>query len=180
MGTFPAMLAIDGGGNAASNAEGQLYSPDDTNALSPLSPSDLNGFPFPGDKLIASSLGILPGFRIDGFTAVDWVSGAYRITIPCIDQIPKGGATGQYLVKTGPADYEVKWVSAVVEGDGGSAVTGGAVQFVRKVAGGTWAGRPTADAAVMVIWVGPDPSPPIVTTGTGGMRNGIDLRFITA
>lgn len=56
--------------------------------------------------------------------------------------------------------------------------TGGSVQYVRK-SGTTWGPRPTADAAVMVIWVGADPSPAIVDSGTGGMLNNVDLRMVT-
>jgi len=49
-------------------------------------------------------------------------------------------------------------------------------QFVIKL-GGTWGARPTADANILVIWVGLDPSPSIVTSGTGGMYNN-DIRII--
>lgn len=55
---------------------------------------------------------------------------------------------------------------------------GGHVRFVAKVAG-VWGPRPTSDPNVLVIWVGPDPSPPIVSSGTGGMRNDRDTRFVT-
>lgn len=44
---------------------------------------------------------------------------------------------------------------------------------------GSWPARPTSRADIVVIWKGPDPSPAIVSSGTGGMRDGIDVRFIT-
>lgn len=39
--------------------------------------------------------------------------------------------------------------------------------------------RPTSRADLFVIWKGPDPSPAIVTTGAGGMRDNLDMRAIT-
>lgn len=38
--------------------------------------------------------------------------------------------------------------------------------------------RPTSRSDVMVIWKGADPSPGIVTTGTGGMLDGVDERHL--
>jgi hypothetical protein len=38
--------------------------------------------------------------------------------------------------------------------------------------------RPTDLALVTVIWDGPDPSPPIVSSGTGGMLSDSDWRFV--
>lgn len=49
---------------------------------------------------------------------------------------------------------------------------------VRKVAG-VWPARPTSRTDVTVEWIGPNPSPPIVTSGTGGMYE-LDSRGITA
>lgn len=42
-----------------------------------------------------------------------------------------------------------------------------------------WPARPTARADIIVAWKGPDPSPAIVSSGTGGMLNG-DYRLVTA
>ena len=60
---------------------------------------------------------------------------------------------------------------------GGGGVTGGSVQYARKT-GGAWPTRPTASPDVVVLWIGADPSPAIVGSGTGGMLNG-DVRWIT-
>lgn len=39
--------------------------------------------------------------------------------------------------------------------------------------------RPTSRSDVIVIWKGPDPSPGIVASGTGGMLDNVDMRFVT-
>jgi hypothetical protein len=46
-------------------------------------------------------------------------------------------------------------------------------------AAGAWPARPTARADIIVMWKGPDPSPSIVVSGTGGMLDGVDLRLVT-
>lgn len=55
--------------------------------------------------------------------------------------------------------------------DGAPIYTGGS---------GTAGVRPTSRGDIVCDWVGPDPDPPIVTTGTAGMRDGIDRRGKTA
>jgi hypothetical protein len=72
----------------------------------------------------------------------------------------------------------------------------GTVQYVQKVDGkwpSGWSGnvpdytnglsdagiRPTADVNTLVFWKGPDPSPAIITAGTGGMLDGVDVRLVT-
>jgi len=42
-----------------------------------------------------------------------------------------------------------------------------------------WPARPTARADVIVAWKGADPSPSIVSSGTGGMLNNVDYRLVT-
>lgn len=52
---------------------------------------------------------------------------------------------------------------------------------VTKV-GSTWPGPLTLRSDIIIIWKGPDPSPPIVsvrTLGTPGMLDDVDLRMIT-
>lgn len=46
-------------------------------------------------------------------------------------------------------------------------------------AGGVWPSRPTSRSDVTVQWKGPDPSPTIVSSGTGGMLNNVDVRLVT-
>jgi hypothetical protein len=46
--------------------------------------------------------------------------------------------------------------------------------------GGTWPARPTSRTDIVVVWNGADPSPSIVTSGTGGMLDNVDKREIPA
>lgn len=50
---------------------------------------------------------------------------------------------------------------------------------VLKSSGGTWPARPTTRADIIVAWKGPDPSPAIVVSGTGGMLDNVDYRLVT-
>lgn len=45
--------------------------------------------------------------------------------------------------------------------------------------GSVWPARPTARTDIIVQWKGPDPSPAIVESGTGGMLDNVDIRLIT-
>lgn len=68
--------------------------------------------------------------------------------------VTKDAATGFW-----PTDYTINGAPIYTGGSGSTAV------------------RPTGRADVVVLWIGAEPSPPSVTTGTGGMRPN-DLRFI--
>jgi len=64
-------------------------------------------------------------------------------------------------------------------------LTAGSMLTVVK-SGGVWPGgtastgvRPTSRTDVVVAWIGADPSPGIVASGTAGMLDNVDLRFIT-
>ena len=59
-----------------------------------------------------------------------------------------------------------------------SLLPAGATLTVAKAAG-VWPARPTARNDIIVQWKGPDPSPSLVSSGTGGMMNNVDLRMIT-
>ncbi len=43
----------------------------------------------------------------------------------------------------------------------------------------SWPARPTSRTDIIVQWKGPDPSPAIVESGTGGMLDNVDVRFVT-
>lgn len=45
--------------------------------------------------------------------------------------------------------------------------------------GSTWPARPTSRADIVVAWKGADPSPAIVSSGTGGMLDNVDYRLVT-
>jgi len=57
-------------------------------------------------------------------------------------------------------------------------IPAGSTITVAKSAG-TWPARPTSRNDVVVQWKGPDPSPSIVSSGTGGMLDNVDIRFVT-
>lgn len=44
---------------------------------------------------------------------------------------------------------------------------------------GVWPARPTARTDIVVAWKGADPSPAIVSSGTGGMMDDVDYRLVT-
>jgi hypothetical protein len=50
---------------------------------------------------------------------------------------------------------------------------------VAKDATTGWPARPTSRTDIVVAWKGQDPSPAIVSSGTGGMLNNVDIRFVT-
>lgn len=77
-------------------------------------------------------------------------------------------------------DDATNTVTIASPGGGGTVATipAGSTLTVQK-SGSTWPARPTARADVFVQWKGADPSPAIVSSGTGGMLDGVDTRFVT-
>jgi hypothetical protein len=87
-----------------------------------------------------------------------------------------------------PADTQVltynsstsKWINA--NSTGGSPtyanLPAGSTLTVAK-SGGVWPARPTSRTDIIVQWKGADPSPSIVSSGTGGMLDNVDIRFVT-
>lgn len=63
-------------------------------------------------------------------------------------------------------------------GDGYNGLPAGTTITVTKN-DGVWPARPTARADITVMWKGPDPTPAIVSSGTGGMINNVDIRLVT-
>lgn len=63
-------------------------------------------------------------------------------------------------------------------GGGGGGGTGN-VDFIRKV-GANWPARKNNSSTTLFVWIGPAPAPPIVSSGTGGMRNNLDVWWRTA
>ena len=59
-----------------------------------------------------------------------------------------------------------------------SLLPAGSTLTVQK-SGGVWPARPTSRSDITVQWKGPDPSPSIVSSGTGGMLDNVDVRFVT-
>lgn len=99
-----------------------------------------------------------------------------------------GGGGGGVTSYTELTDIPTEFNPAPHEHDADDIVTGtlsiarspaGIVGFVVK-SGSSWGARPTSRTDILVIWVGPDPSPPIVSSGTGGMIDNLDVRMVTA
>lgn len=104
---------------------------------------------------------------------------------------PGGGggiASAADVVLSSPLDSQVlaynsassKWKNATMAGGNPTFANlpAGTTITVAK-SGGTWPARPTSRTDIVVQWKGPDPSPAIVNSGTGGMMNNVDIRFVT-
>ena len=62
-----------------------------------------------------------------------------------------------------------------------SIMSPGTPVFLRKTAGGVWPGVPTTRTDIPIIWVGADPSPPVVASRTlnqPGFLDNVDLRLV--
>jgi hypothetical protein len=90
--------------------------------------------------------------------------------------VAPGGVDGQVLLKDGSDPYMTRWGDAPAgTGGGGStggALTSGVVAFARQDTQGNWPLRPTSDTNVLVLWVGVDDWPTVVTTGVNGPHPG--------
>lgn len=114
------MLAQDAvTGVLAQGLVGSVYDVDDTSLTTPLDIFDTSGAAFAGNQLVSGPNGVLPEFSCPGHLVVRWVSGSYRMDIPCVDQVPAGGATGQLLAKLSAGDYDLGWVAPPSGGGGG-------------------------------------------------------------
>jgi hypothetical protein len=72
----------------------------------------------------------------------------------------------------------IAWAAPASAGVGYGDLPAGTTLTVTK-SGGVWPARPTSRSDVIVQWKGADPSPPIVSSGTGGMLDNVDMRFVT-
>lgn len=130
----------------------------------------------------AATSGLLKGNVIDVVQ-----TGAGAVTIAAATGVTLNMPTGATATLTRYARVRLRMTASnvwILESGTGGTSTGGTtttaarVDWVRK-SGTTWPARPTADASVMVFWVGADPSPAIVNSGTGGMLNNVDIRLVT-
>lgn len=119
MANFPSLLAQDEYGVLAQGLVGQVYDVDDVMLTSPLNIFSKTGAAFPGNQLTSGPNGVLPEFSCPGFTVVRWVSGPFRMDIPCVDQVPVGGTQGQVLAKASGNNYDLIWVDPPTGGGGG-------------------------------------------------------------
>lgn len=184
---FRAQPALDQDGNLVKVGFGSVYAIGDTAYVNPLTvtkPGDVTG-----TQINVSQIGLTESFTIEGHAEVWWKSGAIVVHLASFSGaleaieasrlaaesaaaaanaapgiLPAGGTAGQVLAKASNADRDVQWVD---QAEGGGSTTGGSVQWVRWTSG-TAPTRPTADPAVLVMWIGPLPEPPLVATGTAG------------
>lgn len=122
-------------------------------------------------------------------------------------QLPTGGADGQILGRAAGAPLWINPANGSVEpGDVDSIVSSlinsgvgatvgsmdtrykklgvvpvddlpaGSTVVVRK-SGASWPARPTSRSDIIVFWVGADPDPAIISSGTGGALNNVDIRM---
>jgi len=96
-----------------------------------------------------------------------------------------GQSAYQLAVAAGFVGTSAAWLASLKgakgdKGDTGDAGTGGgstanALLVVSKT-GSTWPARPSSSSTTVVMWIGADPDPAVVTSGTGGMYAG-DVRI---
>jgi hypothetical protein len=93
------------------------------------------------------------------------------------------------VITSNPADTQVltfdsslgKWKNAASSSGASPSyanLPAGTTLTVAK-SGSTWPARPTSRTDIIVQWKGADPSPAIVSSGTGGMLDNVDIRFVT-
>lgn len=97
-------------------------------------------------------------------------------------------ATGSDVLLSNPVSDQVltydgtsaKWTNKVVPASTPSYANlpaGTTITVIKS--GSTWPARPTSRTDIIVQWKGADPSPSIVSSGTGGMLDNVDVRFVT-
>lgn len=136
------------------------------------------------EAAVVSATGGIPQGGADGQVLAK--AGSTNFSAQWID-LPAGGGT------VAPADVD-DIVGDLVNSGTGAAVGGmdlryrrvgmvphsdlpaGATLVVRK-SGSTWPARPTSRNDITVIWVGADPDPAVVNSGTGGALNNVDIRM---
>lgn len=107
-------------------------------------------------------------------------SGDYDTTWISPGGVALGGTDGQVLLKDGTTPFATRWGDAPAGTSSGGSTGGttttvfasGSVAFVRQDALGNWPVRPTSLDNVLVIWVGVDSWPAIVTSGVNGPHAG--------
>jgi hypothetical protein len=94
--------------------------------------------------------------------------------------LPNGGTAGQFLKKNSATNGDATWADPVFSI---ASLPSGTLLVVRRNADGTWPARPTNRTDLIVAWMGTfttsSGEPPIVSSGTSGMIDGVDLRWVT-
>jgi hypothetical protein len=93
--------------------------------------------------------------------------------------VPTGGTLGQVLQKKSGTNYDTQWVTPTATSSPTiETLPAGCTITVLKGTSG-WPARPTSRADIIVAWKGADPSPSIISSGTGGMLDNVDYRLVT-
>lgn len=75
-----------------------------------------------------------------------------------------------------PSSKMAERVTEIVNKSTSQPSLGAMVQVLKT--NGAWPQRPSASPDTVYCWVGEEPSPPIVQSGTDGMLDNVDMRFI--
>lgn len=152
---------------------GRVYATSDTGLTTPLMVTHPGGSTSTTVQVLN---GASKSFYINDRTAVLWVDttdpSLRGVLQPVLPGVPGGGTTGQAMIKLSNSDYHVGWGEGA--GSGSGEVFPGTLVVVRKN-GVNWPPRPTADANTVCAWLGASPAPPIVSSGTAGMRDNLDF-----
>lgn len=102
----------------------------------------------------------------------EWADGTGTVTSGDVDGIVGDLVTSGTGETVQALDLRFKKLGIISKDD----LPAGSILYVVKV-GTSWPARPTARTDIRVIWIGADPDPTIVSSGTGGALNG-DLRWV--
>lgn len=99
-------------------------------------------------------------------------SGGGSVAPGDVDTIVGNLVSGGTGASVGALDnrYKKKGIVPIDDLPAGSSIV------VRKT-GASWPARPTSRTDIIVIWVGLDPDPAIITSGTAGAMNNVDVRM---
>lgn len=111
------------------------------------------------EALVSNSQGFLQPFMIVGG--------------PPVITVTVGSVSYDLVDLTKLADLESRVQALELGGGSGGTLIPGTLLVVKKV-GSSWPPRPTSLSTIVVAWQGLPPFPPIVTSGTSGMRDNID------
>lgn len=193
------VLTTDLAGHVVPSANVTLYAPSDTARSSPLTLVDAFGLPI-ANPITTSPQGFAPAFQAT-VPQVMWSGAGFSgylssfqgvLSEATLAKTSAASAAGdaataktaalaaQTAAQSGSlAPTETAIAEALLRADWvGAGAVPGTILFVRQSAGGTWPARPTASANVMVMWIGWSNWPPIVSSGTAGMRDNLDARTI--
>lgn len=135
------------------------------------------------EDALSGAAGTIPAGGTDGMVltkngstnyATMWAaaSGGGSVAPGDVDTIVGNLVSGGTGASVGALDTRYKQLGIVPIAD----LPAGSSIVVRKT-GSTWPARPTTRSDIVVIWVGLDPDPAIITSGTAGALDNVDVRM---